>query len=188
MLLGSTAAARRRNARSTEPVVVENRDGAGRFVIVCDHASNRLSAGISDLSGSRAAERAAHIAWDPGALGVARHLSRQLDAPLVHCTVSRLVIDCNRALDAPDLIADAQRDNADPRQLQHLTEASASTASTPFTRRFTRRSSGDRRSARRGPRDGADRASTAFTPVYRGVSRPWESASSSIATGASPMR
>ena len=27
-----------------DPVVVENRDGAGRIVIVCDHASNRIPA------------------------------------------------------------------------------------------------------------------------------------------------
>lgn len=38
-----------------------------------------------------------HIGWDIGALSVSRHLSRQLDATLIHQRYSRLVIDCNRA-------------------------------------------------------------------------------------------
>ena len=31
-------------------------------------------------------------------------MSRELDAPLVESCVSRLIIDCNRPLDAPDLV------------------------------------------------------------------------------------
>jgi predicted N-formylglutamate amidohydrolase len=42
------------------------------------------------------AELDRHIAWDPGALELARRLSGLLDAPLVHTTVSRLVLDVNR--------------------------------------------------------------------------------------------
>src|SRR4029079_1934164 len=49
-------------------------------------------------------ERESHVAWDPGALGVARGLSRPLDAPLVHRAVSRLVLDLNRDPSAPDSI------------------------------------------------------------------------------------
>jgi predicted N-formylglutamate amidohydrolase len=37
-----------------------------------------------------------HIAWDIGALAVARHVSEALDAPMVAQNYSRLVIDCNR--------------------------------------------------------------------------------------------
>ena len=48
-------------------------------------------------------QRLMHIAWDPGALAVALQLADILDAPLVHSTVSRLVIDCNRDTDAVDL-------------------------------------------------------------------------------------
>ncbi len=40
----------------------------------------------------------AHIAWDPGAVDVARQLSTALDAPLVEAGLSRLLIDCNRPL------------------------------------------------------------------------------------------
>ena len=45
-----------------------------------------------------------HIAWDPGALPVAERMAAALDAVLVQSCISRLVIDCNRPLDAPDLI------------------------------------------------------------------------------------
>jgi predicted N-formylglutamate amidohydrolase len=84
-------------------VRVTNARGASPFVILCDHASNRLPEKYGDM-GLTPNERLSHIAWDPGALAVSRELSDRLDAPLVESTVSRLIIDCNRALDAPDLI------------------------------------------------------------------------------------
>ena len=84
-------------------VLVTNARGTSPFVILCDHASNRIPERYGDL-GLSAVERLSHIAWDPGALAVSRKMSELLDAPLVESTVSRLIIDCNRALDAPDLI------------------------------------------------------------------------------------
>ena len=80
------------------PPVIENAAAKGRAVIVCEHASNHIPAPWGDL-GLTDAQRHAHIAWDPGALGLARGLSRHLDAVLVHAPVSRLVYDCNRAPD-----------------------------------------------------------------------------------------
>jgi predicted N-formylglutamate amidohydrolase len=85
------------------PVVVENPEGAGPFVIVCDHASNRIPREFSSFEADSAL-LGTHIAWDPGALGVARGLSASLDAPLVWPDASRLVIDCNRPHDAGSLI------------------------------------------------------------------------------------
>lgn len=80
--------------------VIENVAALGRIVLVCEHASNRIPDAWGDL-GLTDAQRSAHIAWDPGALGVARALSRLLDAVLIHAPVSRLVYDCNRAPDMP---------------------------------------------------------------------------------------
>lgn len=37
-----------------------------------------------------------HIAWDIGAAALSRALAERLDAPLVMCGYSRLVVDCNR--------------------------------------------------------------------------------------------
>ena len=68
------------------------------MVLVCDHASNRIPLQLKDL-GLPAQDLATHIAWDPGAIHVARYLSRLLDAPLVASNYSRLVIDCNRCPD-----------------------------------------------------------------------------------------
>ena len=82
------------------PPVVENASARGRAVIVCEHASNHIPAPWGDL-GLTPDQRRAHIAWDPGALGLARGLAQGLDAVLVHAPVSRLVYDCNRAPDMP---------------------------------------------------------------------------------------
>jgi predicted N-formylglutamate amidohydrolase len=93
----------REASADAEPVIVENADGAGGVVIVCEHASNAIADRFAGLGlSSQALE--SHIAWDPGALEVSRHLAEGLDAPLVRATVSRLIIDCNRPFDAPDLI------------------------------------------------------------------------------------
>ena len=62
------------------------------------------------------AQRLMHIAWDPGALAVCHRLSELLDAPLVHSTVSRLVIDCNRDPTSPELIWTLSEDTDNPRQ------------------------------------------------------------------------
>ncbi|MEQ9643246.1 MAG: N-formylglutamate amidohydrolase [Alphaproteobacteria bacterium] len=86
------------------PVTVVNEAGAGRCLLLCDHAANRIPATLNGL-GLSDDERARHIAWDIGALDLARRLSRQLDWPLVHSNYSRLVVDLNRPPQAPDLMA-----------------------------------------------------------------------------------
>jgi predicted N-formylglutamate amidohydrolase len=45
-----------------------------------------------------------HIAWNIGIAGLARMLSDALDATLIRQNYSRLVIDCNRPLDAASSI------------------------------------------------------------------------------------
>src|SRR6478752_8459128 len=91
-------------ARAAEPVAaVENPQGRSPILLICEHASNRLPARYGTL-GLGPAELESHIAWDPGALGVAQALSRLLDAPLIHAGVSRLVLDLNREPSAPDSI------------------------------------------------------------------------------------
>ncbi|MGA3203916.1 MAG: N-formylglutamate amidohydrolase [Bryobacteraceae bacterium] len=87
--------------------------GKGRFVIFCDHASNRIPAELGNL-GLPARELDRHIAWDIGAAGVSEELSNIFDAPAILCGTSRLVIDCNRQLDAPDLIPEVSDGTAIP--------------------------------------------------------------------------
>ncbi|MEM1375386.1 MAG: N-formylglutamate amidohydrolase [Pseudomonadota bacterium] len=75
----------------------------GRFVITCDHATNRVPAEVGDL-GLPPSDMARHIAYDIGALGVARALGEALESPVVSANFSRLVIDPNRGDDDPTLV------------------------------------------------------------------------------------
>ena len=77
------------------PVLEERPRGTSIFVIVVDHAGARIPRRLANL-GLPEAELERHIAWDIGALGMARRMSEALDAPLVAQNYSRLVIDCNR--------------------------------------------------------------------------------------------
>src|SRR5258708_8467622 len=77
------------------PFIEIGLQGRSSFVIVVDHASRRIPRRLNDL-GLAASELQRHIAWDIGALGVARQVAAALDAPLVAQNYSRLVSDCNR--------------------------------------------------------------------------------------------
>ena len=70
-------------------------EGRSDFIIVADHASARIPRCLANL-GLPDSELKRHIAWDIGALGVARRVAQAIDAPLVAQNYSRLVIDCNR--------------------------------------------------------------------------------------------
>lgn len=83
------------------PVQILNSGGASRVVLVCEHACNTIPNKYSSL-GLSTEICESHVAWDPGALAVARLLSEQLDAVLIAGTISRLVYDCNRPPSAPD--------------------------------------------------------------------------------------
>jgi predicted N-formylglutamate amidohydrolase len=84
--------------------MLERAEAASDFLLACDHAGHDIPRVLDGL-GLSEAERASHIAWDIGAAGVARRLAERLDAALVLQRYSRLVIDCNRPLGAPDSIA-----------------------------------------------------------------------------------
>jgi predicted N-formylglutamate amidohydrolase len=152
-------------------VVVLNANGSSPFVLVCDHASNRIPAQYGDL-GLTPVERLSHIAWDPGALAVCHLMVDLLDAPLVHSTVSRLVIDCNRGLDAPDLIwtlSEATRIAANENLAPEERAARIANYHQPFH---------DAIDALIDAREAAGRETIlvcmhSFTPVYLGVPRPW---------------
>ena len=154
------------------PVRTENPDGAGPFVIVCDHASNRLPREYDTLGLSPDA-LLSHIAWDPGALPVSRALSAMLDAPLLWPDASRLIVDCNRDPGAPDLIVaesegravPGNRDVGEGERVRRL-----GAIHVPYHNAIDRCLES---------RTGSGRATAvvavhSFTPVYLGRSRPWE--------------
>lgn len=70
-------------------------DGAADIVLICEHASNAVPRSLNAL-GLDPDVLESHVAWDPGAAGVAREMAMALQAPLVLQRFSRLVYDCNR--------------------------------------------------------------------------------------------
>jgi|GEM_PF-131336 len=78
-------------------------DPQTRLLVLCDHATNLMPSeygtlGLDDVQLNR------HIAYDIGALGVAREIGRRLGATVVSTRFSRLLIDPNRGEDDPTLI------------------------------------------------------------------------------------
>ena len=85
------------------PFETLNERSISRVLLVCDHASCRVPAALDNL-GLSEIERTEHIGWDIGAAAVTRRLSPLLDAHAILAGYSRLVIDCNRPVGAPDRI------------------------------------------------------------------------------------
>jgi predicted N-formylglutamate amidohydrolase len=83
------------------PVRKVNSDGSSAVLLVCEHASNVLPMALGSL-GLEPDMLSAHIAWDPGALAVAKWMSEALDAALIHQNFSRLAYDCNRPPESDD--------------------------------------------------------------------------------------
>jgi len=90
-----TALAQANNPSQEGVVEVINSSGQGDFVLVCEHASRFIPLEFESL-GLEHDVLHSHVAWDPGALGVAEEISTRLDAPLVAQRISRLIYDCNR--------------------------------------------------------------------------------------------
>lgn len=80
-------------------------DRQSRWLVTCDHASNRVPDEIAggDL-GIAAEDLERHIAYDIGAAGLAIALADHLGATAILSDFSRLVIDPNRGEDDPTLL------------------------------------------------------------------------------------
>jgi predicted N-formylglutamate amidohydrolase len=152
-----------------EPGPVETREGTGDYVVVCEHASNLLPRALGSL-GLGAAELARHIAWDPGAAGVAAGIAARLDATLIRQTYSRLAIDCNRAPSAADAIATMSEDTLIPGN-RDLSDAARAERIGEIWAPFHGAIAAELDA--RGARPTALITMHSFTPIYRGVARPW---------------
>jgi predicted N-formylglutamate amidohydrolase len=75
-----------------------------QFVISVEHASNRIPAGFGNL-GLTSRQLDSHIAWDPGARTIARVCAKALACACHEGRYSRLLVDLNRSLGHPKLIA-----------------------------------------------------------------------------------
>lgn len=92
-------------------MAVDNPGGLSPFLLLGDHAGQAVPARLGDL-GVGESDWKRHIACDIGVDGLGRALADRLDATFIHQRYSRLVIDCNRALNAEGSIA-ARSDTTD---------------------------------------------------------------------------
>jgi len=151
---------------------VYNAEGASPFLLLGDHAGNRVPNALGDL-GVSDAERARHIGWDIGIQALGEALADRLDAVFVSQTYSRLVIDCNRDPDRADACPDVSDGTSIPANVG-LTEAArrarVEAIHAPYQQTITEALA---------LRDMAGRATVlvslhSFTPRMNDFDRPWQ--------------
>lgn len=150
---------------------VERADGTSDLLLVCDHASRCIPETLGTL-GLSEPELSTHIAWDIGAARVASLLSAQLDATLILQNYSRLVIDCNRPLAAPDSITTYSELVTIPGNQDVSAEEVLARRAEIFVPYHDRLADLLDERQRKGRRTVLI-AVHSFTAVYRSVARPW---------------
>lgn len=85
------------------PFEIVNAEGKAPVLLTCDHAKPAIPKAMGRL-GLDSGALLRHIAWDIGAGEMAATLAKRLDAPAVLSGYSRLLVDCNRPLDAATAI------------------------------------------------------------------------------------
>ncbi len=156
------------------PVNLENEAGSSVFFLTCDHAGRVIPRRLGRL-GLPEHETLRHIAWDIGIGAVGQRLSRLLDASVIRQSYSRLVIDCNRDPKVPSSIPEISETTEIPGNRSLGEDARAIRVETIF------RPYHDAIAAALDRRAAAGRASVlvalhSFTPVYKGMARPWHAA------------
>ena len=153
------------------PVRVLNRAGASPYVLLCEHASRYIPEEYKGL-GLAADDLARHIAWDIGAADVAQALSATLDAPLVMAGYSRLLIDLNRPVGSATSIPEISESTVVPGNLALTPEERARRVAfyfEPYQLAVRQLLDARREAARATTIVGIH----SFTPVYKGMARPW---------------
>lgn len=154
------------------PVELVNRSGRAPLLLLCDHASAFIPRALANL-GLSEADLARHIAFDIGIADVTREVAARLDAPAVLSHFSRLIIDPNRDLADPTLIptisdgviVPGNRDmSAEDRQIRYET----------FFRPYHEAIEAKVRTMMDEFSSFAFVSMHSYTPVLRGVERPWQ--------------
>jgi predicted N-formylglutamate amidohydrolase len=154
-----------------DPVTLENEAGGSVFFLTCEHAGRAFPRRLGRL-GLPEAETLRHIAWDIGIGAVGCELSRLLDAAVILQTYSRLVIDCNRDPKVPSSIPAISEATEIPGNFGLDDAARAARADAIFRPYHNAIAAAlDHRTA--AGRDSVLVALHSFTPVFKGVSRPW---------------
>jgi len=139
------------------PVSVHNENGASPFLFVADHAGNSMPRSLGRL-GISEIECERHIAWDIGIL--------------VQQNYSRLVIDCNRAPGSETSIPEISELTPIPGNMG-LSEGRKAARVREIFRPYHDRIETELDRRRQAGRPMALIAMHSFTPVFKGVVRPW---------------
>lgn len=153
------------------PVTLIGEGAPSPFLLIADHAGQVVPAALDQL-GLPQVELDRHIGWDIGIAGTTRKLAALLDASAVLQTYSRLVIDCNRPLEAPGSIP-AISDGTDIAANVAAGQAQRAQRAGEIFRPYHEaiRAQLDARAARGQPT--LLLAMHSFTPVFAGIVRPW---------------
>jgi len=83
-------------------------------LVTCEHGGNRIPGPYRRWFQGRERILRSHRGYDPGALAMARALGRNLRAPLIAATVSRLLVELNRSPRHRNLFSVVMRDAPAP--------------------------------------------------------------------------
>jgi len=156
------------------PVTAYNAGGRSPFLLVADHAGNAMPRALGRL-GVPEAECERHIAWDIGIAGLGRFLADALDAALIQQSYSRLVIDCNRPPGSAASIPEISELTPIPGNVA-LSEADKAARAREIFRPYHERIEAELERRRQAGRPAVLIALHSFTPVFKGVARPWHAA------------
>jgi len=154
------------------PVTVHNQNGRSPFLIVADHAGNSMPRVLGRL-GVPEPECERHIAWDIGIAAVGRLVADTLDGTLVQQNYSRLVIDCNRTPGSETSIPEISELTPIPGNIG-LSEGQKAARVREIFRPYHDRIEIELDRRRKAGRPAALIAMHSFTPVFKGVARPWQ--------------
>jgi predicted N-formylglutamate amidohydrolase len=158
-------------ADEADPVSVLRPDGRSPLLLVADHAGVASPRALGPL-GVAASEWQRHVAYDIGIAALGAKLADALDATLIRQNYSRLVIDCNRPLDAPTSIPEISELTPIPSNVGLSDDAKMARARGIFWP-YHQRIEAEIERRREAGRLTALIALHSFTPVFKGVARPW---------------
>jgi len=155
------------------PFEVINAQAITPYLLLSDHGGCLVPDAYQNL-GLPASVLQRHIGWDIGAAAVTRCLAQALSATALISRYSRLLIDCNRGLDHPDVIA-VMSDGVQIPGNQGLSQAEKDIREQLYYRPYHDEIT--RQIKRLTPSDSlmpAVLSIHSFTPVMDDFKRPWE--------------
>ena len=153
------------------PVAWHRPEGRAALLLLCEHASKHVPPAFDGL-GLPDADLERHIAWDIGALALARRLADRLDAPLAYATYSRLLLDLNRPVEAPDSIVERSEATDIPGN-RGLSAAQRQWRQRRIYQPFHAAVDAKVAERRQAGMPTAVLSIHSFTPSYHGQARPW---------------